>query len=133
MNHWPRPMTIAEIKPPFKIVDVNKGWSRLYGYFCEEAVGSTLNELLQGPESNAAATNNRITLLLHQNNGNIDYEVVLVNSRSDERKPKNHVQVGCIKNKIRDTIHFVGLFIKLSDDALRNASHENICKCVAND
>ena len=126
MNHWPRPMTIAEIKPPFKIVDVNKGWSRLCGYSREEAVGSTLKELLQGPETNAAAANNLTALLLQQNNGNTDYEVVLVNYRSDGRKLKNHVRVGCIKNETGDTTHSVGLFTKLSDEALINASHEDL-------
>mmetsp|Transcript_9322 Transcript_9322/g.16907 ORF Transcript_9322/g.16907 Transcript_9322/m.16907 type:complete len:342 (-) Transcript_9322:102-1127(-) len=126
MNHRPRPMAITEIEPPFKIVGVNKCWSRLCGYSREEAVGSTLKELLQGQETNAAVAKDLISSLVQQNNGNMEHEAVLVNYRSDGRKFKNHVRVGCIKDETGDTTHFVGLFTKLSDDALSDASNEDL-------
>ena len=65
-------------------------------------------------------------LLAQQNNGNMEHEVVLVNYRSDGGKLKNHVRVGCIKNKTGDATHFVGLFTKLSDDSLSEVSHEDL-------
>ena len=68
MKHRPRPLAITEIKPPFKIVDVNKAWCKLCGYSHDEAVGSTLKELLQGPNTNTTVAKNLITSLMQRVN-----------------------------------------------------------------
>ena len=62
-------MAITKIKPPFKIVDVNRDWTRLCGYTREEAVGSTLKEILHGPETNVAVAKNLMSSLLEQGDG----------------------------------------------------------------
>jgi len=80
-DHRPRPMAITEIKPPFKIVDVNRDWTKLCGYTREEAVGSTLKEILQGPETNAIVAKDLIASLLQQSEGIAEHEAVLVNYR----------------------------------------------------
>ena len=118
MYHSPRPMAITEIEPPFKIVDVNKAWTKLCGYTREESVGSTLKELLAGPETNMDVARSLTTSLTHLGDGdlNVEHEAVIVNYRSDSRRFRNHVRVGRIKNEVGDTTHFVGVFRKLSDD-----------------
>ncbi|KAL7540693.1 hypothetical protein ACHAXR_010306 [Thalassiosira sp. AJA248-18] len=117
MDHRSRPMAITEIAKPFKIVDVNKAWSQLCGYTREEAIGSTLKELLQGPETNTAVAKNLISSLVHEHNENAEHEAVLTNYRSDGRKFKNHARVGKIKDDVGDTTHFVGVFRKLNDES----------------
>ena len=112
-KHRPRPLAITEIKPPFKIVDVNKAWCKLCGYSHDEAVGSTLQQLLQGPNTNTTVAKNLITSLQHENE---EHEAVLINYRSDGRQFKNHARVGRIKNEEGETTHFVGVFKRLSDD-----------------
>ena len=115
MHHnQPRAMAITDIKPPFKIVDVNKAWENLCGYTHSEVVGSTLKELLHGPNTNAAVAKNIVSSLLLDNNdlGNVE-EHVLVNYRSDGRQFLNSIQVGRVRNEEGETVNFVGIFRKL--------------------
>jgi PAS domain S-box-containing protein len=107
-------MAITQIEPPFAIVDVNKAWCQLCGYTREEAVGSTLKELLQGPETNRNVAKELLSSLLEEGSDE-EPEAVLVNYRSDGRKFRNHVRAGKIKTGARTT-HFVGVFRKLSED-----------------
>jgi hypothetical protein len=88
MNGQPRPMVIMETKPPFQIVDVNKAWIQLYGYTHEKAIGSTVNELLQGPDTNADVVKNLSLAHLHRAKVNTEHEEVLVNYTPDGRKCK---------------------------------------------
>ena len=64
-------MLIAETKLPFRIVDVNKDWSKLCGYNREEVVESVPKKLLQAPETNTAVAKDIIPSLIQQNNGNM--------------------------------------------------------------
>lgn len=107
---------------------MNKAWTKLCGYTREEAVESTLQELLQGPDTNVTVAKILTTSLLRQENGNSEHEAVLVNYRSDGRKFRNHVRVGRIKNDAGDTTHFVGVFRKLSDG--EGTSHEDLYENV---
>eukprot|EP01083_Nonionella_stella_P015309 42822_1 len=83
VNHRPRPMAITETKPPFQIVDVNKAWTQLCGYTREEAIGSTLRELLQGPDSNPEIAKNLASTLMHAVEVDAEHEAVLCKSRSN--------------------------------------------------
>mmetsp|Transcript_6292 Transcript_6292/g.14210 ORF Transcript_6292/g.14210 Transcript_6292/m.14210 type:complete len:357 (+) Transcript_6292:87-1157(+) len=121
----PRPMAITESKPPFKIVDVNKAWTELCGYTRDEAVDSTLKELLQGPKTNTAVANGLVASLLQQGNMDTEHEVVLVNYRSDGRRFRNHVRVGRIKDEAGETTHFVGVFRELCG-VLSSSSHDDL-------
>jgi len=125
-DHRPRPMAITEIKPPFKIVDVNRDWTKLCGYTREEAVGSTLKEILQGPETNVVVAKDLIASLLQQSEEIAEHEAVLVNYRCDGRKFKNHARVGRIENEAGETTHFIGLFEKLGDDDLSSISNDDL-------
>ena len=71
-------------------------------------------------------TKTRLTMSARLPTSTSVHEAVLVNCRSAGRKFKNHVRVGHIKNETGDTTHSVGLFTKLSDDDLSNASHEDL-------
>ena len=126
ISHQPHPMAITEAVPPFQIVDVNKAWVDLCGYTREQAVGSTLKELLQGPETNVAVASS-LASSLHEDDAKAEYEAVLVNYRSDGRSFKNHARVGRIKNVAGDIINFVGVFRKLSqDDELDSSNYEDV-------
>jgi PAS domain S-box-containing protein len=112
--HQPRAMAITKIETPFKIVDVNSDWSRLCGYTREEAVGSTFQRLLQGPETNMTVAKELTASLLRQSTKKAKYKAVLTNYRSDGTTFQNYLQVGHIKNEIGNITHFVGLFTELS-------------------
>lgn len=126
INHHPRPMAITETTPPFKIVDVNKPWSKLCGYSREEAVNSTLKDLLQGPETNALVASNLVASLLEHDGA--EQEAVLVNYDGRGRKFRNHVRIGRITDDAGVTSHFVGVFSKLSDgdEEMSTASDEDV-------
>ena len=62
-------MIIEEAKPLFRIMDINEDWSKLCGYNREEAIGSILKKLFQGPETNTAVTKDLVALLLQQKKG----------------------------------------------------------------
>ena len=117
VEHQPRAMAITEINPPFRIVAVNKEWTSLCGYTREEAMGSTLKQLLQGPKTNAVVAKDLVDSLLHNGRDDMESEAVLVNYRPDGRQFRNHIRVGRIKNEEGDTTHFVGVFRKISGEA----------------
>eukprot|EP00581_Thalassiosira_minuscula_P008948 CAMPEP_0183707096 /NCGR_PEP_ID=MMETSP0737-20130205/3755_1 /TAXON_ID=385413 /ORGANISM="Thalassiosira miniscula, Strain CCMP1093" /LENGTH=356 /DNA_ID=CAMNT_0025934673 /DNA_START=113 /DNA_END=1183 /DNA_ORIENTATION=+ len=124
-NYGPRPMAITEIDPPFRIVDVNHDWTKLCGYTRQEAIGCTIKELLQGPETNEDVATDLVSSLMHHNE-EVEHEAVLINYRSNGRMFKNHVRIGRIKDEEGNTTHVVGLFRKLSDDDLSTIFHEDL-------
>ena len=120
----PRAMAVTETEPPFKIVDVNNAWIDLCGYSREEAVGSTLKALLQGPDTNLAVAKSIVSTLAEDKNG--ENEAILINYRSDGRKFRNHIRVGPLKNEITgETSHLIGVFKKLSDDTENDGFYAN--------
>ncbi|KAL9186312.1 hypothetical protein ACHAXT_005550 [Thalassiosira profunda] len=126
IQHQPRAMAITEVNPPFRLVAVNKEWTSLCGYTREEAVGSTLKQLLQGSETNAVVAKDLVESLLHNGHEDVEKEAVLVNYRNDGRSFRNHVRVGRIKNEQGDTTHFVGVFRKISDRELGTECDEDL-------
>jgi PAS domain S-box-containing protein len=125
-KHQPRPIAITSTEPPFTIIDVNKEWTHLCGYTREEAIDSTLQDLLQGADTNVAIAKSLTSSLLKSENG-AEHEAVLVNYRSDGRKFRNHVRVGRIKNEDGKTTHFVGVFRKLDGDGTGDEDlYENV-------
>ena len=112
-NMHPRAIAITEATPPFKIVEVNKQWVDLCGYSRRKAVGKTLKDLLQGPDTDLRVAKSLVASLLQ---GQAESEAVLTNYRSDKQRFRNHVRVGPIKDQVTGkTTHFVGVFRKMSD------------------
>ena len=113
-NMHPRAIAITEATPPFKIVEVNKQWVDLCGYSRKKAVGKTLKDLLQGPDTDLRVAKSLVASLLQ---GQAESEAVLTNYRSDKQKFRNHIRVGPIKDQVTGkTTHFVGVFKKMSDN-----------------
>jgi len=112
-NMHPRAIAITEATPPFKIVEVKKQWVDLCGYSRRKAVGKTLKDLLQGPDTDLRVAKSLVASLLQ---GQAESEAVLTNYRSDKQRFRNHVRVGPIKDQVTGkTTHFVGVFRKMSD------------------
>jgi PAS domain S-box-containing protein len=111
-----RAVVITETKKPFRVVDVSSCWEKLCGYTYVESKGKTLGELLQGPETNAAAATGLITQLL---NGEAEAGTTLTNYTKSGRRFRNRIRVGPLfhsDNNGRNTVtHFVGVLQEVQD------------------
>jgi PAS domain S-box-containing protein len=124
-NMYHRAIAITEAQPPFKIVEVNKEWINMCGYSRKRAIGSTLKDLLQGPETDLRVAKDLVSSLVQGED--TEFEAVLTNYRQDGSKFRNHIRVGPIKNAVTGkTTHFVGVFREMSasGDDLSSACDE---------
>lgn len=110
---------ITEMKPPFRITNVNQAWMNMCGFDDEsECVGHTLG-LIQGPETDRAAVTAIVNRLMQSEE---ECGVVLTNYKKDGSKFKNRLRVGPLKNEYGDVTHFIGVLqiIASSNDMAEN-------------
>ena len=86
-----RAIVVTEASSPFRIVDVNKAWENLCGYSREQAKGKRLGELLHGPETEYAISQNLVEKIL---SGSRYSEAILTNYTRQGRKFQNRVSLG---------------------------------------
>jgi len=105
-------MIVTETRPPFRIVAVNEAWEGLCGYTKEEAEGSTIAQLLQGPETDHCAATSLISQLLRGE----DAATVLTNYTKSGRKFQNRVRLGPIKDDNDKVSHYVGILREIKEN-----------------
>jgi len=112
---------ITEMKPPFRITNVNQAWMDMCGFDDEsECVGHTLG-LIQGPETDRAAVTAIVNRLMQSEE---ECGAVLTNYKKDGSKFRNRLRVGALTNEYGDVTHFIGVLqiLASTNDIVENGA-----------
>eukprot|EP00529_Nitzschia_sp_RCC80_P029137 CAMPEP_0113458272 /NCGR_PEP_ID=MMETSP0014_2-20120614/9838_1 /TAXON_ID=2857 /ORGANISM="Nitzschia sp." /LENGTH=325 /DNA_ID=CAMNT_0000349793 /DNA_START=378 /DNA_END=1355 /DNA_ORIENTATION=- /assembly_acc=CAM_ASM_000159 len=111
-----RPIVVTSASSPFEVVDVNPAWVSLCGFTREEAVGKSLQDLIQGPETDEQVAAGMVRQLRQQSYA----QASLTNYTKDGRKFENRVTVGVVSAASSaamaalEEMYFVGVLDDLS-------------------